>query len=166
MGKQTRILPDFCTKQTSQCYIPNQNNNLHNQRLCSASVANKIQTWNRICQEPRNELHFFWLSDRYSVIWIDPSGPTIAESIGCCLLSGHGPACPQTHRSSQALHTKHELAALSAAAGRLKLKQDDACLSEELQSSVRSGPRMWACGRPPTEKKAVQLVWNWLRLRS
>ncbi len=29
----------------------------------------------------------FWLSDRYSAIWIDPSSPTIAESIGCCLLS-------------------------------------------------------------------------------
>ncbi len=59
-----------------------------------------------ICQEPRNELQLFWLGDRYSAIWIDPSGPTITESIGCCLLSGHGQACPQTHHSSQASHTK------------------------------------------------------------
>jgi hypothetical protein len=66
--------------------------------------------------------NFFLLSDRYSAIWIDPSGPTIAESIGCCLLSGHGQACPQTHHFSQASHTKHKLA------GRLKLKQDDACI--------------------------------------
>jgi hypothetical protein len=35
-------------------------------------VANTIQTWNSICQEPRNELQFFWLSDRYSAIWINP----------------------------------------------------------------------------------------------
>jgi hypothetical protein len=58
----------------------------------------------------------FWLSDRYSAIWIDPSSPTNAEGIGCCLQSRHGQACPQTHHSSQALHTKHKLA------GRLKLE--------------------------------------------
>ena len=74
------------------------------------------------------------------VCWPNSSrrtGPTIAESIECCLLSGCGQACPQTHHSSQASHTQHKLA------GRLKSKQDDACLSEELQSSVRPGPR---CG--------------------
>jgi hypothetical protein len=52
----------------------------------------------------------------------------------------HKPTIPQ------ASHTKHKLV------GRLKLKQDDACLSEELQSSVLPCPRMWAGGRPPTEK--------------
>ncbi len=74
--------------------------------LCTARVPIKIQTWNSICQEPRNELQLFWLSDRYSAIWIDPSGPTIAESIGCCFWAGmvkpvklNKPTIPRKHRT-------------------------------------------------------------------
>jgi hypothetical protein len=47
---------------------------------------------------------------------------------------------------SQASHTKHKMV------DRLKLKQDDACLSEELQSSVWPSPRMRAGGLLTTEK--------------
>jgi hypothetical protein len=43
---------------------------------------------------------------------------------------------------------------------RLKLKQNDEGLSEELQSPFLPVPKMWACGLPPAEKCAIQSVLN------
>ncbi len=41
-----------------------------NQMLCSASVANKIQMWNSICQEPRNLLRFHGSTEIKTKWWL------------------------------------------------------------------------------------------------
>ncbi len=105
-----RISLDSSTKSMNHFHIFNQSNILNNQRLWSASVANKLQTSQGICQVPQNQLQYTGSSDRFFAIVIESSGPMITVSIGWYLLCGYCQAPRQTPHCSQALYTKHKLA--------------------------------------------------------
>ncbi len=148
---------DFCTKQTSHCCVGSQSNNQHNQGLWISASASDPQAWPKYKHGIVNleiSCNFFgsvtdiWPYGSthpapplprvfYAVYWADIVKPV------------HKPTNPRKHFTQ---NTNWRV--------RLKFKQSDDGLSEELLSPFQPSPR---CGLVGGRRlKSVLFNWYWI----